>query len=54
MGTFPIKKLPNAFAVPLVITHAPDPGKIGLGVDGLEIVHVVSVGRKPAPRMETS
>jgi hypothetical protein len=44
-----MKKLPIALAVPLGIMQAPDPGKMGFGEDGLEMVQVVSVGRKPVP-----
>ena len=46
-------KPPTAIPVPLCIMHAAVPFKMRLGEDGLEIVQVVSVGRKPEPETET-
>jgi hypothetical protein len=42
-------KLPMAIPVPLCMMQAPVPGKMGLGEEGLEMLQVVSVGRKPEP-----
>jgi hypothetical protein len=42
-------KPPYGMPVPLGITQATVPVKTGLGVDGLEMLQVVSVGKKPTP-----
>ena len=47
-------KPPIATPVPLCITQAAVPPKITSGEVGLEIVQVVSVGKKPDPRTDTS
>ena len=51
--TFPIMKPPWATPVPSWITQAALPSRTTLGDEGLEIVQVWSVGRRPAALTET-